>query len=101
LEQVVASGEFREDLFYRLNVFSITVPPLRERADDIELIATHFLEQQTREYQGPRSFSDEAIDAMRHHRWPGNVRELKNVVERAAILSGDARVVRAEHPRKR
>ena len=97
LEQIVASGEFREDLYYRLNVFSITIPPLRERVDDIEIIATHFLEQQTREYQGLRSFSAEAIDAMRHHRWPGNVRELKNVVERAAILSGDARVVRPEH----
>jgi transcriptional regulator with PAS, ATPase and Fis domain len=97
LEQVVASGEFREDLFYRLNVFSISIPPLRERTEDIEVIAAHFLEQQTREYQGPRSFSEEAVDAMRHHRWPGNVRELKNVVERAAILSGDARLVRPEH----
>jgi two-component system response regulator AtoC len=97
LEQVVATGEFREDLFYRLNVFSINIPPLRERPDDIEAIANHYLAQETREYQAPRSFSDEAIEAMRSHRWPGNVRELKNVVERAAILSGDARVLRPEH----
>ena len=97
LEQVVATGEFREDLFYRLNVFSITIPPLRDRVEDIELIARHYLEQETREYQGPRRFSDEAIEAMRNHRWPGNVRELKNVVERAAILSGDASIVRPEH----
>jgi transcriptional regulator with PAS, ATPase and Fis domain len=97
LEQVVATGEFREDLYYRLNVFTINIPPLRERHEDIELIANYFLEQQTREYQSPRKFSDEAIEAMRNHRWPGNVRELKNVVERAAILSGDARVVRPEH----
>jgi transcriptional regulator with PAS, ATPase and Fis domain len=97
LEQVVATGEFREDLFYRLNVFSISIPPLRERTEDIDLIANHYLEQQTREYQGPRKFTDEAMDAMRHHRWPGNVRELRNVVERAAILSGDARLVRPEH----
>ncbi len=97
LEQFVATGEFREDLFYRLNVFSITIPPLREREEDIELIANHYLEQQTREYQGPRKFTDEAVDAMRNHRWPGNVRELRNVVERAAILSGDARLVRPEH----
>jgi transcriptional regulator with PAS, ATPase and Fis domain len=97
LEQVVATGEFREDLFYRLNVFSITIPPLRERVEDIELIARHYLEQETREYQGPRRFSDDAIETMRNHRWPGNVRELKNVVERAAILSGDAPVVRPEH----
>jgi transcriptional regulator with PAS, ATPase and Fis domain len=97
LEQVVATGEFREDLYYRLNVFTINIPPLRERLSDIELIANYYLEQQTREYQSPRKFSDDAIEAMRNHRWPGNVRELKNVVERAAILSGDARVVRPEH----
>ena len=97
LEQVVATGEFREDLFYRLNVFSITVPPLRDRVEDIAVIAGHFLAQETREYQAPRRFSDDAVDAMRTHRWPGNVRELKNVVERAAILSGDATTVRPEH----
>ena len=97
LEQVVTTGEFREDLFYRLNVFSITIPTLRDRIDDIEDIARHFLAQETREYQAPRRFSDEAIEAMRAHRWPGNVRELKNVIERAAILAGDATVIRAEH----
>jgi two-component system response regulator HydG len=97
LEHVVATGEFREDLFYRLNVFSITIPPLRDRIDDVEVIARHFLAEETREYQSPRRFSGEAVDAMRGHRWPGNVRELKNVVERAAILSGDAPVVRPEH----
>lgn len=97
LEQVVATGEFREDLFYRLNVFSITIPPLRDRIDDVELIAKHFLATEAREYQSPRRFSDEAIAAMRGHRWPGNVRELKNVVERAAILSGDAPIVSTEH----
>jgi transcriptional regulator with PAS, ATPase and Fis domain len=97
LEQVVATGEFREDLFYRLNVFSIAIPPLRDRVEDIDVIANFYLEQQTREYQGPRKFSAEAIEAMRNHRWPGNVRELRNVVERAAILSGDARVIRPEH----
>jgi transcriptional regulator with PAS, ATPase and Fis domain len=97
LEQVVASGEFREDLFYRLNVFSITIPSLRERVEDIEPIAGHFLDSETREYQGRRKFAPEAIDAMRLHRWPGNVRELKNVVERAAIIAGDAAVIRPEH----
>jgi transcriptional regulator with PAS, ATPase and Fis domain len=97
LEQVVASGEFREDLFYRLNVFSITIPPLRDRVEDIEAIANFYLEHQTREYQGQRKFSEQAMEAMRNHRWPGNVRELRNVVERAAILSGDARSVQPEH----
>jgi two-component system NtrC family response regulator len=97
LEQVVASGEFREDLYYRLNVFSITLPPLRERLEDVELIARSFLNDETREYQQPKRFADDAIAALLVHRWPGNVRELKNVVERAAILSGDSPIVRAEH----
>jgi two-component system response regulator AtoC len=97
LEQVVASGEFREDLYYRLNVFSLTLPPLRERPGDIEIIARHFLAHETRDHQHPKRFSDDAIAALLVHRWPGNVRELKNVVERAAILCADAPVVRAEH----
>lgn len=97
LEQVVASGEFREDLYYRLNVFSILLPALRERLDDVEMIARHFLELETREYQQPKTFSDDAIAALLAHRWPGNVRELKNVVERAALLSAESPIVRGEH----
>ncbi len=97
IEQIVASGEFREDLYYRLHVFGITLPPLRDRLEDVEMMARHFLSDETREYQQPKRFSDDAIAALLVHRWPGNVRELKNVVERAAILSGDSPVVRGEH----
>jgi transcriptional regulator with PAS, ATPase and Fis domain len=97
LEQVVASGEFREDLYYRLNVFSLTLPPLRERPGDIEIIARHFLAHETHDHQQPKQFSDDAIAALLVHRWPGNVRELKNVIERAAILCGESPVLRAEH----
>ena len=97
LEQVVAAGEFREDLYYRLNVFSITLPPLRERLEDVETTARHFLAEEARENQQPKRFSEDAIAALLVHRWPGNVRELKNVVERAAILSADSPTVRAEH----
>jgi transcriptional regulator with PAS, ATPase and Fis domain len=97
LEQVVASGEFREDLYYRLNVFTITLPPLRDRLQDVEVIASHFLAEQTREFQRPKYFAQDALAALKSHRWPGNVRELKNVIERAAILSADATEVRAEH----
>jgi transcriptional regulator with PAS, ATPase and Fis domain len=97
LEQVVAAGEFREDLYYRLNVFHITLPPLRDRLEDVEAMARHFLYEETREHQHPKRFADDAIAALLVHRWPGNVRELKNVVERAAILSGDSLIVRAEH----
>jgi DNA-binding NtrC family response regulator len=97
LDQVVAAGEFREDLYYRLNVFTIALPALRERMEDVELTARHFLSQEAREYERPKDFSAEAIAALNVHRWPGNVRELKNVIERAAILSGDSPVVAAEH----
>jgi two-component system, NtrC family, response regulator AtoC len=97
LEQVVGSGEFREDLYYRLNVFAITLPALRDRLEDIEVIARHFLAHETREHGKSKAFSADACTALRVHRWPGNVRELKNVVERAAILSGDSSIVRAEH----
>ncbi|MEO7083723.1 MAG: sigma-54 dependent transcriptional regulator [Gemmatimonadaceae bacterium] len=96
LEQVVTAGEFREDLYYRLNVFSITLPPLRERFEDVPDIARHFLAEETRGLTSKR-FSDEAMAALLVHRWPGNVRELKNVVERAAILCGDSSIVTAEH----
>jgi two-component system response regulator AtoC len=97
LEQVVASGEFREDLYYRLNVFSITLPALRDRVDDVERIARHFLADEASSGRPAKELSLDALAALRVHRWPGNVRELKNVIERAAILSADAAVVRAEH----
>jgi transcriptional regulator with PAS, ATPase and Fis domain len=97
LEQVVTKGEFREDLYYRLNVFSITLPSLRERPEDIEAIARHFLTQESREHRRPKGFAPDAYAALRMHRWPGNVRELKNVIERAAIMSADSPLVHAEH----
>jgi two-component system, NtrC family, response regulator AtoC len=99
LEHVVATGEFREDLYYRLNVFSIPLPPLRDRLEDVVPTARHFLAIETRvdQHATPKQFSDDAIAALMVHRWPGNVRELKNVIERAAILGADSPVVRAEH----
>lgn len=97
LEQVVVTGEFREDLYYRLNVFAIVLPPLRDRPEDIVMTARHFLELETREYQQRKTLSDDAVAALLTHRWPGNVRELKNVIERAALLSAESPVVRAEH----
>jgi transcriptional regulator with PAS, ATPase and Fis domain len=97
LEQVVVNGEFREDLYYRLNVFAITLPPLRDRMQDVPVIARHYLAAETRDHQDAKYFADDALVALQVHRWPGNVRELKNVIERAAILSGDSPEVRAEH----
>ena len=88
LLRLVREGTFREDLFYRLNVISLHIPPLRERKQDIPLLASHFLRKYCEENAKPlRTFSPEAMRILMDHDWPGNVRELENVVERAVILS--------------
>jgi len=88
LAKLVAQGQFREDLFYRLNVFPIEVPPLRQRGGDILLLARHFLQQAERRFGKPFSgFSPAALKALQQYPWPGNIRELQNVIERAAILA--------------
>jgi len=87
LAQLVREGKFREDLYYRLNVVSIEVPPLRGRSSDIPLLATHFLRKYTAENgKAIRGFTVEALDRITHHDWPGNVRELENAVERAVVV---------------
>jgi transcriptional regulator with PAS, ATPase and Fis domain len=87
LKDALQDGEFREDLYYRLNVFAILIPPLRHRADDILELAHHFLGELNRS-MGTRveGFEPTASDILKHYHWPGNVRELRNVVERAVIL---------------
>ena len=88
LDKAVEDGAFREDLFYRLSVFPIDVPPLRERGEDIVQLASHFLEKICQDFgHRPLSLSRQHLDLMRNYDWPGNVRELKNVIERAVILS--------------
>ena len=87
LEEMVARKLFREDLYYRLNVFPITIPPLRERPDDIVPFARSFLAELNRKYGMKKEFLPSALASLRGYDWPGNVRELKNIVERAAILS--------------
>jgi transcriptional regulator with GAF, ATPase, and Fis domain len=91
LEGMVADGEFRDDLYYRINIFPIEIPPLRERRDDIPVLAMHFLRQFNDEMDlAIREFSSGAMNLLLNHDWPGNVRELENVVQRAMILaSGD------------
>ena len=87
LEQAVQSGAFRNDLFYRINLFVIDVPPLRERAADVSELARHFLAVGSRSGRyTARSISDSALAALSDHRWPGNVRELQNAVERAMMI---------------
>lgn len=85
LEDEVKKGRFREDLFYRLNVVELNIPPLRERREDILPLASHFLEQFT---QGRARLSPSVVECLEHYSWPGNVRELRNAMERAALLSG-------------
>ena len=93
LEQLAREGKFREDLFYRLNVIVIHLPPLRERKEDIPLLCNHFFRKYCEENSRPlRRFSAEAMRVLLDYDWPGNVRELENAVERAVILSSDAEV---------
>ena len=89
IAELVNSGEFRSDLYYRLNVLSISMPPLRERGDDIILLAGHFMRQNAKRY-GINSIglSAQAVQALGSYHWPGNVRELKHMIERAVLLSG-------------
>ena len=88
LPELVASGRFREDLYFRLRVIEVQIPLLRERADDVLILAEHFLHHFYKQIgRGPRTFSAEATQAMLSYAWPGNVRELKNAVERAVVLS--------------
>jgi two-component system response regulator HydG len=87
LAVMVENGAFRKDLFYRLNVVNLRLPPLRDRREDIPLLAAHFLDRLSREHGVKFTLSDEALRTMMRHDWPGNVRELENSVERACALS--------------
>ena len=97
MEQAIAQGTFREDLFYRLNVFAIFIPPLRERKPDVLLLADHSSTVRLRRRQGHRRrISTPAIDMLTAYHWPGNVRELQNVIERAVLVC-DGHVIHAHH----
>jgi DNA-binding NtrC family response regulator len=88
LKQLVSDGQFREDLYYRLNVIPIRVPSLRERREDIDELILHFIEKARRPGQRPR-VPDDVLAALRRYDWPGNVRELENAVQRALAMSVD------------
>jgi DNA-binding NtrC family response regulator len=83
----VTARQFREDLYFRLSVFPITIPPLRERPEDIAILARHFVERFSRDLKKPASLAPSAVEELEKYRWPGNVRELQNCIERAVILS--------------
>ena len=97
LEKAIQEGTFREDLYYRLNVFTIFVPPLRERKTDLLLLADHFLETFSRTHsKNIKRISTPAIDMLMSYHWPGNVRELENTLERAVLVC-DGHVIHAHH----
>ncbi|MDR3564154.1 MAG: sigma 54-interacting transcriptional regulator [Negativicutes bacterium] len=96
LRGLVREGKFREDLYYRLNVFPITIPPLRSRVDDIEEIANHFLELYNAKYGRYAVIEHQSMEVFKHYSWPGNVRELQNVIERLVIISDHDALISVE-----
>jgi len=99
LEKMIEENEFREDLFYRLNVMPIFLPPLRERTDDLENLISHFLRRFNRKMnRSITGFTPEAIDILRKYRWPGNIRELENLVERSFIIENGQQITLASLP---
>jgi len=101
LEPLIKEGKFREDLFYRLNVVSITLPSLRERKDDIPLLASHFVQKFSEEYGKLIShISPEALEILMQYSWPGNVRELENTIERALILTAHPIILPEDLPKR-
>jgi transcriptional regulator with PAS, ATPase and Fis domain len=99
VDDMLASGALREDFFYRINTFNIHVPPLRQRLDDIPLLAKYFLQQLEEKYsRGIDTFDSEAMAAMRRYPWPGNVRELQNVIERTYYLANPVAIRGTDFP---
>src|SRR6202011_3908813 len=98
LEEEISRGNFREDLFYRLNVIPFFVPPLRERKEDIPLLVKEFLHEFGQQYGRPHvEMTEDALSALRQYHWPGNVRELRNLVERVLILNPKTQRIERKH----
>ena len=98
LEELVRKGQFREDLYYRINVIALYLPPLRERGEDVPLLAKHFLAKRIEEdNRPPQEFSKDAVDLLSRYPWPGNVREMENIIEQAFIWSKGLDTITSEH----
>ncbi len=98
LEELVRKGQFREDLYYRINVIALYLPPLRERGEDVPLLAKHFLAKRIEEdNRPPQEFSKDAVDLLTRYPWPGNVREMENIIEQAFIWSKGSDTITPEH----
>lgn len=99
LEDLIENGNFRPDLFYRLNVIPFQIPPLRERLEDIPVLVEHFNQRFSQDYgKKPKNFADDVIETLRKHQWFGNVRELKNTIERVVIMSSKTKITAADLP---
>ncbi len=98
LEKLVKENKFREDLFYRLNVIKIDLPPLRDRTEDIPVLAVHFTQKYGRRHQAPPQFAPEAMEALLAYDWPGNIRQLENAIERACVTASDGMITRKQLP---
>jgi DNA-binding NtrC family response regulator len=98
LSKAVSDGQFREDLFYRLNVITIRIPPLRDRKEDIPVLAAHFARRFGDEFSRPKELSREAFLLLEQHEWPGNIRELENVIRRAIVLAQENRILAEDLP---
>jgi len=92
LEEMVRKGEFREDLFYRLNVIPINLPPLRERYEDVKLLIEHYLHRFMKEHRKTMHFTKEAMELLLDYPWPGNIRELQNTMERIVLICPDGEI---------
>jgi len=101
LEEAIAAGKFRADLYYRLATVTLVLPPLRDRPEDIEALVKHFLARASAEAARPVPEIDaEAMACLMHHQWPGNIRELQNAISRAVILCRNGRITRSDLPGK-
>jgi transcriptional regulator with PAS, ATPase and Fis domain len=101
LKNAMEKGDFREDLYYRLNVFPIHMPPLRDRREDISLLVEHFVDLTAKDFGCPQpQVLSEAMSLLSAYRWPGNIRELRNVIERAVLLCDTGVISRAQLPRE-
>src|SRR5207253_11167338 len=99
LERLIAEGRFREDLYYRINVISVSVPPLRERREDIPELAEHFLKLHGERCAKPMlQIDDDALAMLKAYSWPGNIRQLENVIERAVVVAEGSEITPAEFP---
>ena len=97
LRQAIAEGRFREDLYYRLNILALALPPLRERPGDIEPLARHFLRQAASQFDRQiADFTPDAIEALHRHDWPGNIRELMSVIRRTVVISDGLMITAAD-----